>query len=160
MGFPPFINVVNNSGIIVQRGGSGFLTPNNLSVETNLNVLDEDVIFSVEEGPEFGSILIDDLPVSYFTGQDLIDESVEYRNAESASDGLTTSKDFVRFTVVAEGDQMSEEDNIAKAEGVVQFHVYPESYWEPLIVTSNNSLLVEESTSVQITEKDLQVKST
>ena len=28
------------------------------------------------------------------------------------------------------------------------FHVYPESYWEPLAIASNNSILVEESTSI------------
>lgn len=33
----PFIKVVNNSGLIIQRGDSGFLTGANLSVETNIN---------------------------------------------------------------------------------------------------------------------------
>lgn len=39
------------------------------------------------------------------------------------------------------------------------FHIYPESYWEPLAIASNNSILVEESTSVAITRYDLQVES-
>ena len=39
------------------------------------------------------------------------------------------------------------------------FHVYPESYWEPLAIASNNSILVEESTSIAITRYDLQVES-
>ena len=33
---PPFVRVANNTGLIVQRGFSGFLSSANLSVETNL----------------------------------------------------------------------------------------------------------------------------
>ena len=42
-------------------------------------------------------------------------------------------------------------------EGVLTFHVYPETFWEPLEVATNSSLLVEESTSIAITEYDLRV---
>ena len=39
------------------------------------------------------------------------------------------------------------------------FHVYPESYWEPLAIASNNSILVEESTSIAITRDILTLRS-
>ncbi len=49
--------------------------------------------------------------------------------------------------------------NEASDEAEFTFHIYPESYWEPLAIASNNSVLVEESTSIAITRYDLQVES-
>jgi chondroitin sulfate proteoglycan 4 len=43
----PFVRVANNSGIIVQRGESGFLTVANLSIETNLNARGKGIRFKV-----------------------------------------------------------------------------------------------------------------
>ena len=53
-------------------------------------------------------------------------------------------------------DGRSEE---AKTKASFVFDVYPEIYWEPLAIASNNSILVEESTSIAITRYDLQVES-
>ena len=46
---------------------------------------------------------------------------------------------------------------ITRTEGLLTFHVYPETFWEPLEVATNSSLLVEESTSIAITQFDLRV---
>jgi hypothetical protein len=46
---------------------------------------------------------------------------------------------------------------LTTTEGVFTFHVYPETFWEPLEVATNSSLLVEESTSIAITQYDLRV---
>jgi hypothetical protein len=46
---------------------------------------------------------------------------------------------------------------VTKTEGLLTFHVYPETFWEPLEVATNSSLLVEESTSIAITQYDLRV---
>ena len=57
---------------------------------------------------------------------------------------------------------VAQDNNGHEAESTVtqfDFHVYPESYWEPLAIASNNSILVEESTSIAITRYDLQVES-
>ena len=59
----------------------------------------------------------------------------------------------MKFLVEASGNS----DRVARAEGEVVFHIFSEAYWEPLVVVSNNSLLVEESTSIAITAYDLQV---
>jgi chondroitin sulfate proteoglycan 4 len=90
----PFVRVVNNSGLIVQRGDSGFLSPTNLSVETNLNAFGDDIVYRIIEGPACGQILKDDLPIFSFTDKDLTEESIEYRNNNSAQ-----YKDFIRFSV-------------------------------------------------------------
>lgn len=44
-------------------------------------------------------------------------------------------------------------------EGVYQIRIFPSSYWEPLKVLSNRALVVEESTSVIVTRKCLEVKN-
>ena len=90
----PFVRLVNNSGLIVQRGDSGFLSPTNLSVETNLNDFGEDIVYNIIEGPTCGQILKDDIPISVFTDKDLQEESIEYRNNNSAQ-----YKDYIRFMV-------------------------------------------------------------
>ena len=59
----------------------------------------------------------------------------------------------MKFLVEASGNS----DRVARAEGEVVFHIFSEAYWDPLVVVSNNSLLVEESTSIAITAYDLQV---
>ena len=157
---PPFVHVVNNSGLIVQHGDSGFLSTANLSVDTNLNAYGEDIVYQISKEPaadgqvypKFGQILKDDVPVDSFTEADLQAECIEYRHNGSSR----VSKDHIYFTVsVTESGQRKR--HRAKSEGSVTLHIYPESYWEPLVIVSNNSLLVDESTSIAITEYDLQV---
>lgn len=42
-------------------------------------------------------------------------------------------------------------------EGLYPIKIFPSSYWEPLKVTNNKNLIVEESTSVNITKDILEV---
>ena len=70
-------------------------------------------------------------------------ERVEYRNSDNSS-----LKDYFQFEVRI-GD--------VKVNSEFQINVYPESYWDGLEIGSNNSLLVEEGTSVRITNLDLKV---
>ena len=70
------------------------MSPTNLSVETNLNAFGDDIVYRIIEGPACGQILKDDLPIFSFTDKDLTEESIEYRNNNSAQ-----YKDFIRFWV-------------------------------------------------------------
>jgi hypothetical protein len=60
------------------------------------------------------------------------------------------------FKVTDESSSRSMRE-VTKTEGLLTFHVYPETFWEPLEVATNSSLLVEESTSIAITQYDLRV---
>ena len=65
------------------------------------------------------------------------------------------AKDSMKIEVSAQDNNGHEAESATRFD----FHVYPESYWEPLAIASNNSILVEESTSIAITRYDLQVES-
>ena len=143
--------VVNNSGLIVQRGDSSFLSKYNLSITTNLNAFGSDIKFRILKPPGQGIILKDDVPVLTFTAQDILEEILEYRHNNSHK-----PKDEMKLEITATDSNRNVETS-TKTNFV--FHVYPESYWEPLAIASNNSILVEESTSIAITRYDLQVES-
>ena len=68
---------------------------------------------------------------------------MEYRNTDNSS-----LKDYFQFTIEIDDVEVNSE---------FKLNVYPESYWDGLEIGSNNSLLVEEGTSVRITNYDLKV---
>ena len=142
--------MANNSGLIVQRGDSSFLSSQNLTIKTNLNAFGSDITYSLIQPPSAGIILKDNAPIFSFTSHDIHDECIEYRHNNSHD-----SKDEMQLEISARDDK----NHIAKTKIYFVFHVYPESYWEPLAIASNNSILVEESTSIAITKHDLQVES-
>ena len=122
------------------------------------NLRPRDIQFQILDGPTLGQIFREDIPVGEFTARDLEDEKIEYRNNISTRIDQRTTKDNVRFIVeIPDQDPGRSTGFLAKAEGVMTFHVFPESYWDPLEIASNNSLLVEESTSIALTQYDLQV---
>ena len=104
-----------------------------------------------------GRILREGAPTDKFSQLDLRRGAIEYANNVSADSTIAT-KDSMRFSVEVPGDTAGPEG--ARAEAEMVFHIFSESYWEPLVVVSNNSLLVEESTSIAITAYDLQVRFT
>ena len=125
------------------RGDSGAITVANLSAVTNINSMDSQIIFSIKTGPLYGKIFSEDESVSHFTAADLYSERIEYRNNDNSS-----LRDFFQFEIRI-GD--------VKVNSEFKINVYPESYWDGLEIGSNNSLLVEEGTSVQISHYDLKV---
>ena len=102
-----------------------------------------------------GRILREGAPTDKFSQLDLRRGAIEYANNVSADSTIAT-KDSMRFSVEVSGDTAGPG---ARAEAEMVFHIFSESYWEPLVVVSNNSLLVEESTSIAITAYDLQVRA-
>ena len=124
-------------------GDSSTIFPSNLSSVTNINARDAQVVYSITNGPFFGKIFLEDDPASKFTAEDLLNERVEYRNTDNSS-----LKDYFQFEIQIDEVKVSSE---------FAMNVYPESYWDGLEIGSNNSLLVEEGTSVRITNYDLKV---
>ena len=105
--------------------------------------MDSQVVYSIKNGPFFGKIYLEDDPVTKFTAEDIINERVEYRNTDNSS-----LKDKFQFEIHIDQVRVGAEFNI---------NVYPESYWDSLEIGSNNSLVVEEGTSVRITNQDLKI---
>ena len=124
-------------------GDTSTIFASNLSSVTNINAADNQVVYSIKNGPFFGKIYLEEDAVSKFTAEDIIRERVEYRNGDNSS-----LKDKFQFEI-----------QIGKVKVASEFkiNVYPESYWDGLEIGSNNSLLVEEGTSVRITNYDLKI---
>uniref|UniRef100_A0A2C9K2C2 Laminin G domain-containing protein n=1 Tax=Biomphalaria glabrata TaxID=6526 RepID=A0A2C9K2C2_BIOGL len=94
---PPYIKVVNNTGVEVKQGASAAISSFNLSLETNLNLNPETIIFRVVEAPKYGIIRIDGRNTNDFKYQDLIKAKVRYWH-----NGGNSREDKVIFTVQLE----------------------------------------------------------
>ena len=101
------------------------------------------MVYLIKNGPFFGKIYLEDDPTSKFTAEDIIQERVEYRNTDNSS-----LQDYFQFEI---------QIGTVKVNSEFKINVYPESYWDGLEIGSNNSLSVEEGTSVRITNYDLKV---
>ncbi|GFY59773.1 chondroitin sulfate proteoglycan 4 [Trichonephila inaurata madagascariensis] len=54
----PYINITQNTGLVVKRGENGLLTASNLTVETNLDADSYDVTYKITSLPKYGEILL------------------------------------------------------------------------------------------------------
>ncbi|CAB3369577.1 Hypothetical predicted protein [Cloeon dipterum] len=131
----PFIEIANNSGLVVQKAVAVPLNAANLSVETNVNAKLEDIKYTVQESPSHGLLEVDGEESKTFTQLNIEQGNVVYKH-----DGGKALKDHFRFRVEAKEQ--------AYAEGRFEFKIYPAVYWEPLVFSANKTLHVEESTSV------------
>ena len=105
--------------------------------------MDSEVVYLIKNGPFFGKLYLEDDPASKFTAEDILLERVEYRNSDNSS-----LQDYFQFEI---------QIGTVKLDSEFKINVYPESYWDGLEIGSNNSLSVEEGTSVRITNYDLKV---
>ncbi|KAK2583832.1 hypothetical protein KPH14_009726 [Odynerus spinipes] len=140
---PPYIRFKESNGSIVQFNGSVVLRPKELEIETNVYMLEKEVKYTVLEKPKYGVLLKHGKESVTFTGEDLIHGTVSYRHLGSSS-----KKDDFKFKISAKG---------AETEGVFVIKVYPESYWEAMTVLNNKTIFVEESTSLLINRKSLEI---
>ena len=101
------------------------------------------MVYLIKNGPFFGKLYLEDDPASKFTAEDILQERVEYRNSDNSS-----LQDYFQFEI---------QIGTVKLDSEFKINVYPESYWDGLEIGSNNSLSVEEGTSVRITNYDLKV---
>uniref|UniRef100_A0A665WHY9 Si:dkey-193c22.2 n=1 Tax=Echeneis naucrates TaxID=173247 RepID=A0A665WHY9_ECHNA len=140
----PFLNVVNNTGLLVQKGQSVTLSTSNFSIITNLDVRDDqEVTFKMDVTPKYGRLYCNETKVDSFTLSDLKDKLVSYRHDDSKH-----LADYFNLTVKAKGLQLAVKINVK---------VYLESHQRPPIVLHHNTLLVEEGKPVKIDETNLEV---
>ncbi|XP_049885189.1 chondroitin sulfate proteoglycan 4 [Pectinophora gossypiella] len=141
---PPFIRMYPTNGSIVENGKAVLITTRDMQVDTNMNCLEEDIRYEVTQEPKHGAIEVGEGQGAYtFTQLDIAAARVAYRHREPK-----TPIDQFRFKVVCLDTW---------GEGVYPIKIFPSSYWEPLRVTTNRPLIVEESTSVNITKEVLEV---
>ncbi|CAK1588060.1 unnamed protein product [Parnassius mnemosyne] len=141
---PPFIRMYPTNGSIVENGKAVVITNREMQVDTNMNCLEEDIRYEVIQEPKHGSIEVGEgLGAFTFTQLDVAAGRVAYRHREPK-----TPSDSFRFKVMCLDTW---------GEGSYPIKIFPSSYWEPLRVTTNQPLIVEESTSVNITKDVLEV---
>lgn len=141
---PPYVNPIPSNGSVVKFNESTVLTVGELQIETNVNANDSEIVYTVIEKPRHGVLLKNDREeVVTFTLDDLTRGEIGYKHF-----GTSLTKDTFKYRVSAKRTE---------AEGHLAVKVYPESYWEPLIVANNHTVLVEEATSVLLTRKHLEV---
>ncbi|RZF41494.1 hypothetical protein LSTR_LSTR000208 [Laodelphax striatellus] len=143
---PPYIEITNNTRLVVRQGGAAPITSQNLYAETNVNLAQDQIRFEVVHGPSQGLLELGGIDaVQVFTQDDVENSRVQYRH----NGDVTSVQDSFRFRVAVEG---------TVTEAQFRIRVFPAGYWDPLVVTANHSLHVEESTSVILANKYLQVK--
>ncbi|XP_039764117.1 chondroitin sulfate proteoglycan 4 [Pararge aegeria] len=141
---PPFIRMYPTNGSIVENGKAVVITTRSLQVDTNMNCIEEDIRYEVTQKPKHGSIEVGEGQGAItFTQLDVAAGRVAYRHREPK-----IPADLFRFKVMCLE---------AWGEGIYPIKIFPSSYWEPLKITTNKALIVEESTSVNITKDILEV---
>ncbi|NXC46729.1 CSPG4 protein, partial [Penelope pileata] len=140
----PYVNLANNTGLLVQKGKEEIVTTANLSAITNQDIRnDHEITFEISAFPKYGIISVNNLIIDSFTQLDLIKGHVTYRHDDS-----NNLIDTFNFTVYAKDVHL---------DAGVHIRVYLESHqWPPRIVNKNN-LLVEEGKPVKISKGKLQV---
>nr|XP_025126316.1 chondroitin sulfate proteoglycan 4 isoform X2 [Bubalus bubalis] len=82
----PYVRVVNNTGLLVQRGKDSSLTTANLSVTTNQDVrTDHEIEFHIVQPPKHGRVLVSSSAPGSFSMHDLKQGRVIYRHDGSGS---------------------------------------------------------------------------
>lgn len=140
---PPYIRLRESNGSVVQFNKSVVLQPKELETDTNVYTTEKDIKYTVWEKPKYGVLLKHGRESNSFTEDDLKHGSVSYKHL-----GGSSTRDAFKFKVFVKG---------AETEGVFAIKVYPESYWEPLIVQNNKIIFVEEATSVLLSRKSLEI---
>lgn len=139
----PYVRLKLAHKSIVQFNRTLTLTSRDIGIETNVFANSKDVRYTIVDKPQNGAIIRDKQETQQFDENDLIQQLVSYRHS-----GGSTNTDKFRLKVSVKG---------AETEGTFAVQIYPQSYWEPLVIQSNNTVFVEEATSVQLSKKSLEV---
>lgn len=155
----PFLRVRESNASVVQEGRYIHINNEDLGIDTNLNTEPEDVEYKILEGPNYGvlrlqtvfnpntsSIIIpkssSNSSTKMFSQLDVNKERLIYWNTDVAS------MDKIRYRVATKG---------IWTEGELLIRIYPAAYWEVLQIRRNQTLYVEESTSVIISRDILEI---
>lgn len=144
---PPYVMLKESNGSVVQFNRSVALPLDQLDIETNVYTSDKDIHYTLLEKPKYGLLMQHGKETNSFTQENLRYGIVLYKHM-----GASLAKDQFKFKVSMKGAGAE-----AETEGVFPIKVYPESYWQPLIVQNNKTVFVEEATSVLLSRKSLEI---
>ncbi|KAF4113076.1 hypothetical protein G5714_005621 [Onychostoma macrolepis] len=139
-----YLKIANNTGLLVQKGQAKTLTNANFSVETNLDIRnDNEILFTIQEAPKHGGLYLKDSEIESFTQHDLRNGYLSYHH-----DNSKNMADIFTLLVKAKDIRLD-----------VKIHVkvYLESHQRPPVVLHNKTLLVEEGKPVKIESNKLKV---
>uniref|UniRef100_A0A1A8AT04 Laminin G domain-containing protein n=1 Tax=Nothobranchius furzeri TaxID=105023 RepID=A0A1A8AT04_NOTFU len=162
----PYLQVENNTGLIVQQSGITILTSANLSVTSNLDIRDpQEVTFEVFIPPKHGVLCFNDGlkeaiigtdAISVFTQRDLVEGRVAYHHS-----GGNQLLDI--FNVTARARERTTERKTERGRREVHLDIgvsikiYLESHQRPPTVKVNQPLVVAEGRNTSISREHLQV---
>ena len=139
----PYIRILNNTGLSVQKGEMVPILWSNLSLETNLDCEDKNVKFIMEIKPTHGRIVKNGVEKQRFNLADIKNEMVSYEH-----DGTSNLQDMFTFMVNIEDVQI---------EGEMKVKVILESHQDPPHLVKNHVKVVDERSEVVIGQDDLEV---
>ncbi|XP_048398183.1 chondroitin sulfate proteoglycan 4 [Stegostoma tigrinum] len=140
----PYVRIVNNTDLLVQKGQGKSLTTANLSVNTNLFIADESEInYRVFLPPKHGALYLNGAHTESFTQNDLKNGHVVYHH-----DNSNHLLDIFNFTIKVKHVLL---------DGSVTVRIYLESHQRAPKVLHNSILLVEEGKPVKVDRNNLEV---
>ncbi|KAM4707174.1 chondroitin sulfate proteoglycan 4-like [Discoglossus pictus] len=140
----PYVKIVNNTGLLVQKGKEKILTTANFSVLTNQYITSaEDIKYHILLPPKHGNLFIQNLPTESFSHLDLTNGHVFYKHDDS-----NNLLDIFTLTANVNDINVNIEINV---------RIYLESHQRPPKVLNINRLTVEEGRPVKIDKQKLQV---
>lgn len=143
--YQTYLEVVNNTGIVVQKGSRHVINSTALSAESNLKIRSHSIVYLVTSPPRHGQILRNDEPVLQFTQEDIQSGIISYI---SSNDSSLSIHDSFNFTV--QGRDVS-------SNGTVEIRIYLSSTQSPPTLIQNQTLYVEEGKMVLVPKSSLKV---
>ncbi|KAM7415009.1 hypothetical protein PAMA_019706 [Pampus argenteus] len=142
----PYLQVVNNTMIVIDHGATKTLNTTLLSADSNMDIRDDSEIkFRVTSPPSDGKIIVSGIEASVFTQKDLKKGVVSYEhNYESLR-----SKDSFSFTVEARGHF---------EEGTFRIKIFKQGYLSEPEVLTNKVIISYEGEHTIINEEHLKVE--
>ncbi|XP_075152983.1 chondroitin sulfate proteoglycan 4-like protein [Haematobia irritans] len=157
-----FVSMLPTNATIVQEGKFVILRNKDFVLETNLDMKLDEIYYEVIKAPAYGILMYLGRPRG---NDESSTSSVHYKSSNLTSLNNFTHLDIERDRLVYWNTEIASMDKLRyrvhikniTAEGEVIFRIYPSAYWEPLQVKKNQTLYVEESTSVLISRDILEV---
>ncbi|XP_040053618.2 chondroitin sulfate proteoglycan 4 [Gasterosteus aculeatus] len=160
----PYLQVENNTGLVLQRGGFKALTAANLSIFSNLDIRDpQEVTFEVFLPPKHGVLCFHDGDgvtasdaISIFTQRDLVLGRLAYRHdgSHELSDGFNVTARANEKNTPVHLDRKRRDIHLDIG---VMVKIVLESHQRPPTVTSNRPVVVSEGQYVAISKEHLEV---